>query len=166
MTSICTGYTSRPRSSTATRSIASYTRRNEPKSQFGPLNSGTSALSCAAFKLLSTHAPLCKEFVEYREYLRRVAAPPHREMRMRRRHLIIGAPQIAVAGQSGQAAAETVTDFDISKILAQRQDIVAEQRYATAGIGTVIVAVRGLRAVNVPAIGRIARTRDFKHFFQ
>src|SRR4051794_22320610 len=164
MTSICTGYTSRPRSSNATRSIASYTRRNEPKSQFGPLNSGTSALSCAAFKLLSTHAPLCKEFVEYREYLRRIADPPHREMRVRWRHFIIGAPQIAVARQSGQAAAETVADFDIGEVLAQRQDVVAEQRHAAAGVGAVIVAIRGLRAVNVPAVGRIARPRDFEHF--
>src|SRR4051794_40341220 len=161
MTSICTGYTSRPRSSNATRSIASYTRRNEPKSQFGPVNSGASALSCAASSLLSTHAPLCKEFVEYREYLRRIADPPHRKMRMRRRHFIIGAPQIAVARQSGQATAETVTNFDISKVLAQWQDIVAEQRYATAGIGAVIIAIRGLRTVNVPAVGRIARPCNF-----
>src|SRR4051794_4939416 len=147
---------SSPSSSNAIRSIASLTRRNEPKSQLGPVNSGISALSCAASaKPLGTNAPLRKQFVEYGEDLRRIAHPPHREMRMGRRHFAVGAPQIAVARQTGQAAAHPVADLDIGEILTERQNLAAEQRDATAAVGAVIVAVRGLRPIDVPPVGRI-----------
>src|SRR6266851_4943947 len=155
------------RSSTAIRSIASYTRRNDPKSQLGPVNSGMSALSCAAsIRVLSTDAPFCKQFVENREDLCRIADPPHREMRMRRRHLTVGPPQIAVARQPGQAAAHAVADLDIGEILAQRQDLTAKQRNATAAVGAVIVAVGSLRPINVPAVGRITGARDLQHLLE
>src|ERR1051325_2646875 len=117
MTSICTGYISSPSSSTAPRSTPSYPRRSEPKSQFGPVNSGASALVGAASSLLSTHAPFCEQFVEHREDLGRVADPPHCEMRVRRCDLVIGAPQIAVARQPGQAASQTVSHFNIGEVL-------------------------------------------------
>src|SRR6266545_1582981 len=138
-------------------SIASYTRRNDPKSQLGPVKSGISALSCAtSIRVLSTDAPFCKQFMEHRENLRRIADPPHREMRVRRRHFAVGPPQIAVARQPGEAAAHPVADLDIREILAQRQNLAAEQRDATAAVGTIVVAVGGLRAIDVPAVGRIA----------
>src|SRR6266852_2318006 len=158
---------SSPRSSNAIRSIASYTRRNDPKSQLGPVNSGMSALSCAASRrVLSTDAPFCKQFVEHREDLCRVADPPHRAMLMCRRHFAVGPPQIAVARQPGQAATHAVTDLDIGEILAERQDLAAEQRDATAAVGAVIVTVGGLRSVNVPAVGRIAGAGDLEHLFE
>src|SRR5437867_6714948 len=107
---------SRPSSSRAMRSIASYTRRNDPKSQLGPVKSGMSALSCAAStRVLRTNASTCKQFVEHREDLSRVADPPHRKMRVGRRDFTVGPPQIAVARQSGQAAAHAVTDLDIGE---------------------------------------------------
>src|ERR1700676_729848 len=158
---------SSPSSSSAIRSIASYTRRNDPKSQLGPVNSGISALSCAtSIRVLSTDAPFCKQFMEHRENLCRVADPPHRKMWMRRRDFAIGPPQIAVARQPGEAAAHPVADLDIGEILAQRQHLAAEQRDATAAVGAVIVAVGGLRPVNVPAVGRIAGARDLQHFLE
>src|SRR5258707_6519795 len=91
---------SSPSSSNAIRSIASLTRRNPPKSQLGPVNSGISALSCAASaKPLGTNAPFGKQFVENGKDLCRIANSPHREVLVGRRHLTIGAPQIAVARQ-------------------------------------------------------------------
>src|SRR5580700_5562051 len=133
---------SSPRSSSAIRSIASYTRRNDPKSQLGPVNSGMSALSCAAsIRVLSTDASFCKQFMKHGEDLRRVADPPHREMRMCRRHFAIGPPQIAVARQPGETAAHAVANLDIGEILAQRQHLAAKQRDTAAAVGAVIVAV-------------------------
>src|SRR6266851_3098690 len=158
---------SSPRSSNAIRSIASYTRRNDPKSQLGPVNSGMSALSCAASRrVLSTDASFCKQFVKHREDLCRVADPPHREMWMRRRHFAIGPPQIAIARQPGQAAAHAVADLDIGEILAQRQHLAAEQCDTTAAVRAVVVTVGGLRTINVPAVGGIAGARDLQHLLE
>src|SRR5258706_4950803 len=159
---------SSPSSSNAMRSIASLTRRNEPKSQLGPVNSGISALSCAASAkpVLGTDAPFGKQFVENSKDLRRVAYPPHREMLVSRRHFAIGAPQIAVARQPGQAAPHAVADLDIGEILAERQHVAAEQRYATAAVGAVIVAVGGLRAIDVPPVDPIARAGGLQHLFE
>src|ERR1700674_3789255 len=112
-----------------------------------------SALSCAASRrVLSTDAPFCKHLVEHREDLSRISAPPHREMWMCRRHFAIGPPQIAVARQPREAAAHPVSDLDIGEILAPRQHLAAEQRDAAAAVGAVIVAVGGLRPINVPAV--------------
>src|SRR6202011_2706622 len=138
-----------PSSSNAIRSMASLTRRNDPKSQLGPVNSGISALSCAASAkpVLGTDAPLGKQFVENRKDLRRVADPPHREMLVGRRHLAVGAPQIAVARQPGQAAAHAVADLDIGEILAERQNVAAEQRNTPAACGPLnFAAPRPVRA--------------------
>src|SRR5258707_11548573 len=158
---------SSPSSSNAIRWIASLTRRNPPKPQLGPVKSGISALSCAASaKPLGTNAPFGKQFVENGKDLRRIANPPHREMLVGRRHFAVGAPQIAVARQPGQAAPHTVADLDIGEILAERQHVAAEQRYATAAVGTVIVAVGGLRAIDVPPVDRIARAGDLQHLFE
>src|SRR4029077_4228469 len=127
---------SSPSSSNAIRSIASLTRRNEPKSQLGPVNSGISALSCTASAkpVLGTDAPLGKQFVENGKDLRRIANPPHREMLVGRRHLAVGAPQIAVARQPGQAAPHAVADLDIGEILAERQHVAAEQIDTAGGV--------------------------------
>src|SRR3984893_19270530 len=125
---------SSPSSSNAIRSIASLTRRNDPKSQLGPVNSGISALSCAASAkpVLAPDAPLGKQFVENGKDLRRIANPPHREMLVGWRHLAVGAPQIAVARQPGQAAPHAVADLDIGEILAERQGVAPAPRH-TAG---------------------------------
>src|SRR5579872_509784 len=159
---------SSPSSSKAMRSIASYTRRSELKSQFGPVNSGISAFSCESSmaRASSTDASLGKQLVEDRKDLRRLADPPHREMRVRRGDLAVGAPQIAVARQPGQAATHAVTDLDIGEILAQRQHLAPEQLYAAAAVGTVIVAVGGLCRVDIPAVCRIPRSRHLQHLFQ
>src|SRR4029077_5799458 len=126
---------SSPSSSNAIRSIASLTRRNEPKSQLGPVNSGISALSCAASaKPLGTNAPFGKQFVKNGKDLRRIANPPHRKMRVGRRHFAVGAPQIAVTRQPGQAAPHPVADLDIGEILAERQHLAAQQRDAAAAV--------------------------------
>jgi hypothetical protein len=69
-------------------------------------------------RVLSTNAPFRKQLVEHREDLCRIADSPHRKMRVRRRNLAVGTPQIAVAGQPGQTATHAVTNLDIRKILA------------------------------------------------
>src|SRR5438874_137600 len=143
---------SSPSSSNAIRSIASLTRRNPPKSQLGPVKSGISALSCAASaKPLGTNASLGKQFVENGEDLSRIANPAHREMLVGRGDFAVGAPQIAVARQPGQATAHPVADLDIGEVLAERQHVAAEQGDATAAFGAAIVAGRSPRAVRVPA---------------
>src|SRR5215469_11574646 len=122
------------------RSIESWTLRRPPKSQLAPVKSGVPLAASGlrlAFGLASTSesgtdAPFGKEFMEDREDLRGIADPPHREMLMRRRDLVIGAPQIAVARQSGETAAGPVADLDIGEILAERQHLAAEQRDAAA----------------------------------
>src|SRR5271154_1013561 len=108
--------------------MASCTLRTPPKSQFEPVKSGVPAwidvfaldFGLVAARVSGTDAPFGEEFVEYREDLRRIADSPHREMLMRRSDLAIGAPQIAVARQSGQAAAGAIADLDVREILAKR----------------------------------------------
>src|SRR5215831_8305172 len=105
---------SRPSSSKAIRSIASWTRRSPLKSQLGPVNSGVPASTVGGaitVRASGTDAPFRKQFVEHREDLCRVADPPHRKMRVRGSHLVVGAPQIAVARQPTHAAAGTVADL-------------------------------------------------------
>src|ERR1700690_998486 len=131
------------------RSIASCTFRRPPKSQFGPVKSGvpiaTGFLVLAVARASGTDAPFGKEFVEHREDLRRVADPPHREMRVGWGDLAVGAPQIAVTRQAGQAAAGAVADLDIGEVLTEREHLAAQERHAAAAVGAVIVAVRSLR---------------------
>src|SRR5579862_2920266 len=156
------------------RSIVSCTLRRPPKSQFGPVKSGVAgAMSDFVFDLRvvvasvsGTDAPFGEEFVEDREDLRRIADPPHREMLMCWRDLAVGTPQIAIARQTREAAAGAVADLDIGEILAEWQHLAAEQRDAAARVRAVIVAVRGLRAVDVPAIGRVARASDLQHLVE
>src|SRR5438477_4785362 len=159
---------SSPSSLNAIFSIASLTRRSDPKSQLGPVKSGISALSCVASAkpVSGTDAPLGKQFVEHGEDLRRIADAPHGEMRMCRGDLAVGAPQIAVAGQSSQASAHPIADLDIGEILAERQDLAAQERDAAAAVGAVIVAVGGLCAIDVPAVDRITRAGDLQHLFE
>src|SRR5215510_8653445 len=122
------------------RSIESWTLRRPPKSQLAPVNSGVPLadsglrldFGLASTSVSGTDAPFGKEFMEHREDLRRIADSPHGEMLMRRRDLVIGAPQIAVARQAGEAAAGPVADLDIGEILAQRQHIATQQRHAAA----------------------------------
>src|SRR5438874_7281237 len=151
-----------PSSLNAILSIASLTRRSDPKSQFGPVKSGISALSCTASAkpVSGTDAPLGKQFVENGEDLRGVTHTPHREMRMRRGDFAVRAPQVAVARQPREAAAHSIANLDIGEILAKRQHIAAQQRDAATAVRAVIVTVGGLRTVDVPAVDRIPCARS------
>src|SRR5207248_3275799 len=113
-----------------------------------------------------TDTPLCEQFVEHRENLRRVADPAHHEMRMDRRHLVVGSPEVAVSRQSGQAPSHAVADFDIGEILAKRQNLAAQQGNATSAVRAVIVAVGSLSRVDVPPVGGISRPRNLQHFLE
>jgi hypothetical protein len=101
--------------------------------------------------------------MEHRKDLCRIADPFHREMIVRRRNLAVGAPEIALARHRAVAA---LTDLDIGEILAERQNMAAEQLDAMPAIGPVIVAVRGLRRIDVPGVERIALAGDHEHLLE
>src|SRR5271169_3666510 len=87
-------------------------------------------------------------------------------MRMDRRHLVVGPPQVAVSRQSGQAPSHAVADFDVREILAERKNLATQQGNATSAVGAVIIAVGSLRRVDVPPVRGISRPCDLEHFFE
>src|SRR5260370_41722208 len=87
-------------------------------------------------------------------------------MRMDRRHLVVGSPQVAVSRQSGQASSHAVTDFDVGEILTERKNLATQQGNATSTVRAVIIAVGRLSRVDVPPVGGISRPRNLQHFFE
>src|SRR5690349_3422552 len=116
----------------------------------------------STFRLRGVSSVLRKELVEYGEDLARVRDALHREVPMPGGDLAVGAPEIAVAHE----AARPVAHLDIGEVLADGQELGAEELDAAARIGAIIVAVRGLCRVDVPGVERIALARDLQHLLE
>src|SRR4051812_31717132 len=154
-----------PSSPRAISSIAAWTRCSVAKSQFAPSNSGFPSFSRTSedFCGLAAGSFFGEKLMKHREYLSAIADPLHRKMAVHREHLAIRAPEIALSRRN---AVDALADLDIGEILAERQHLAAEQLDAAAAIGAVIVAVRGLRRVDVPGVERIALARHGQHLLQ
>src|SRR5882672_6503171 len=154
-----------PSSPSAISSIASWTRCSVTKSQFAPSKSGFPSFSRTSddFSGLAVGSFFGEKLMKHRKDLSAIADPLHRKMAVRRQHLAVRAPQIALARGD---PVDALADLDIGEILAERQDLAAAQLAAAAAIGTVIVAVGGLRGVDVPSVERITLARHRQHLLE
>src|SRR5437879_4330229 len=150
---------SRPSSPSAISSIAACTRCRMVKSQLDPSNSGLPSFRRTNddFFCSGVGSFFGEELMKHRKDLGAVADPLHREMTVRRRHLAVGAPKVALARHAAVAA---LANLDIGEVLAERQYLAAEQLDAMTAVGAVIVAVGGLGGIDVPGIERIALAGD------
>src|SRR5260221_1580083 len=156
---------SSPSSPSAISSIAACTRCRIVNSQLDPSNSGLPSFRRTTddFFCSAVGSFFGEELMNHRKDLGAVADPLHREMAVRRRHLTVGAPKVALARHAAVAA---VADLDIGEVLAERQYLAAEQLDAMAAVGAVIVAVRGLGGVDVPGVERVALAGDAQHLLE
>src|SRR5436305_2259977 len=154
-----------PSSPRAISSIASWTRCSVVKSQFAPSKSGFPSFSRTSddFSGLAVGSFFGEKLMKHRKYLSAIADPLHREMTVRRQHLAVRAPEIALARGD---AVDALADLDIGEILAERQDLAAQQLDAAAAVGAIIVAVGGLGGIDVPGVERIALARHRQHLLE
>src|SRR6266478_3003994 len=138
---------SRPSSPSAISSIVACTRCRMVKSQLDPSNSGLPSFRMTKddFFCSAVGSFFGEELMKHRKDLGAVADPLHREMAVRRRHLAVGAPKVALARHAALAA---------------------EQLDAMAAIRAVIVAVGGLGGIDVPGVERIALAGDAQHLLE
>src|SRR6266550_8757958 len=124
---------SRPSSPSAISSIAACTRWRMVKSQLDPSNSGLPSFRRTNddFFCSGVGSFFGEELMKHRKDLGAVADPLHREVTVRRRHLAVGAPKVALPRH---ATIATLADFDVGEVLAERQHLAAEQLDAMAAI--------------------------------
>src|SRR6266404_5219485 len=135
------------------------------KSQLDPSNSGLPSFRRTNddFFCSAVGSFFGEELMKHRKDLGAVADPLHCEMAVRRRHLTIGTPKVALARHAAVAA---LADFDIGEVLAERQHLAAEQLDAMAAIRAVIVAVGGLGGIDVPGVEGVALAGDAQHLLE
>src|SRR6185437_14077838 len=109
---------------------------------------------------------LGKKLVEDREDLRLIRNLAHGEIAVLLGDLAVGTPEIG--GRRGEAVAQRRlgADLDIGEVLAQRYDLATEQLAAAIAVLGIVVAVRGLRRIDVPVIGAVAGAHDPHHLFE
>src|SRR5260370_39584695 len=130
---------SSPSSPSAISSIAACTRCRMVKSQLDPSNSGLPSFRRTTddFFCSAVGSFFGEELMKHRKDLGAVADPLHREMTVRRRHLTVAAPKVALARHAAVAA---VAALDIAAVLAEPKYLAAAQIDAMAASRAAIVA--------------------------